>query len=46
VDDTTDTVGTVVGAVGAGGSQAVSDTGSTAGGLLEDATTVVGGLTG
>jgi hypothetical protein len=35
-----------VGTVSPGGGQAVSDTGSAAGGLLQDVTSAVGGLTG
>jgi hypothetical protein len=41
-----DTAGTVGDTVGGGTGQAVGDTGAAAGGLVDDVTTVVGGLTG
>jgi hypothetical protein len=44
VGDTTGSVGSTVGTVTEGGGQAVSDTGSAGGGLLNDATSVVEGL--
>jgi hypothetical protein len=46
VEDTTDTAGSVVGSVSPGTGTAVSDAGSAAGGLLDDATSVVTGLGG